>query len=88
MEQPEGDNERLVPRPPKARTTTDFIVTVFVLLVAGVLIVLTIAAVIATFVTDVDAKQFFAILLDLMTSIISALVGFMAGRGTAQGERK
>jgi hypothetical protein len=79
-------DERLIPRPPKARTTTDFIVIVFVIMVAVVLITLTVAAVLAAFVADVDPKGYFAILTDLMTTIISALVGYMAGRGSGRAD--
>jgi hypothetical protein len=36
--------------------------------------------------TDDDIAPFIAILTDLMTTIISALVGFLAGRGVARSE--
>ena len=84
----ESDQHRdIVPRPPPARTTADFIVIIFVCMVAAVLGSLTLGAVLLALFTDDDVGPFIAILTDLMTTIISALVGFLAGRGVAASER-
>lgn len=74
------------PRPPRPRTTTDFIVVVFVVLVATVLVIFAaLTACIALF-TDDNVGPYLAVLTDLMATIIAALVGFLAGRGAARVE--
>ena len=80
----EPDEGDYLPRPPKARTTTDFIVIVFVVMVATILVLLTSATILTSLFTDDDVGTYIAILTDLMSSIIAALVGFVAGRGVAK----
>ena len=84
MTEPPRDD--YVPRPPKPKSTTDFIVLVFVIMVACILFALTAAVIITALFTDDDVGPFLAILTDLVSSIIAALVGFMAGRGVAKEE--
>ena len=51
---------------------------------AFILIALTVATVAAAF-TGTDIKPYFAILTSVMTSLISALVGYLAGRSQDKG---
>jgi hypothetical protein len=75
------------PKPPKRRgifppidNTADFIVFLFACTVAFILSALTIGVIIAAFKGG-DVKGYFTIITSIMTSIISALVGYLAGRG-------
>ena len=69
------------PRPPPIETAADFIVIVFAVTVASMLFLLCMAVVAAAFVGG-DVKSYFTILAGIMTSIISALVGYLAGRNS------
>jgi membrane protein YqaA with SNARE-associated domain len=82
----EHDERHFIPRPPSEGNTSDFIVTVFAIMVASILFLLTGAAVLAVFISDVDAGPFFAIITDLMTTVIGALVGYLAGRGSGRAD--
>jgi hypothetical protein len=69
-----------VPRPPANGSSADFIVVVFAITVATILLVLTVGVVIAG-IFGADIKSYFAILTSIITSMISALVGYLAGKG-------
>jgi cytochrome c biogenesis protein CcdA len=75
----------LLPRAPESRTTTDFVVIVFVITVATILVGLTIGVIVAG-VLGKDIAPFFNVLTDILTTIIGALVGFIAGKGTGRQE--
>jgi hypothetical protein len=78
------ERQSWVPRP---QTTADLIVVVFVGLVAVMLLLLTVGAICTSLFTDDDAKPFLAILTDLVTTLIAALVGFLAGRAAVNGKK-
>jgi hypothetical protein len=69
-----------MPRPPKITSAVDFIVIIFSITVATILLVLTIGTMLAG-INGKDIKAYFAILTSIMTSMISALVGYLAGKG-------
>lgn len=75
--QPRG----LIPRPPATNTITDFIVIVFACMVVAIFVILTVTAVSLALFTDKDVAPFIAIVTDTMTTIVAALVGYVAGRG-------
>jgi hypothetical protein len=62
---------------------TDFIVTLFAVLVATVFILITITAILLALFSDKSVTSFFAIIADTMTTITAALVGYIAGRGVS-----
>jgi hypothetical protein len=76
-----------IPRPPESasRSTADFIVAIFAITVATILIILTIGISFAG-IRGKDISTYFAIITSIMTSIISALVGFLAGKGAGQAQ--
>ena len=80
-EKPEKLDEKngWFPRPPRITNAADFIVIVFACTVALILVALTFGVILAAFFGG-DIKSYFAILTSIMTSIISALVGYLAGR--------
>lgn len=82
---PRAEREQWIPRPPKGGNSSDFIVIVFAITVATILVILTIGTVIAGIVGR-DISSYFAILTSIMTSMISALVGFLAGKGVGRTE--
>ena len=63
----------LVPRPPPVRSTTDFIIIVFVIMVAVILTSVTFVALILALFTDKNVGPYLAMITELMTTIISAL---------------
>jgi hypothetical protein len=69
-----------LPRPPQIETSADFIVVVFAVTVATILMLLAVGLVVAAF-RGGDVKSYFAIMTSIVTSLISALVGYLAGRG-------
>ena len=81
---PDDEPKGWIPRPPKTDNVADFIVVVFTLMVATVLIALTVGIIIAA-IKGNDVKAYFAVLTSIMTSIISALVGYFAGKGQGGG---
>lgn len=76
----------LFPRAPAVNTTTDFVVTVFVVTVATILVLITVGMLAAALFTDVDIAPYFNVITDIMTTIIGALVGFIAGKGSGKAE--
>lgn len=78
---PKPDDPRWIPRPPADLSSADFIVTVFAVTVATILLILTVGLVAAAIFSDTDIKAYFAILTSIVTSMISALVGYLAGKG-------
>jgi hypothetical protein len=83
--EPPKEREQWIPRPPKGGNSSDFIVIVFSITVASILIILTLGTVIAG-IAGRDISQYFAILTSIMTSMISALVGYLAGKGVGKSE--
>jgi VIT1/CCC1 family predicted Fe2+/Mn2+ transporter len=65
---------------------TDFIVTLFAVLVATVFLIITITAVLLALFSDKNVAPFFTIITDTMTTITAALVGYIAGRGVSRTE--
>jgi hypothetical protein len=84
----EEEHRDLIPRPPSGGSTTDFIVTVFAIMVASVLLILTIGAILSLLFGDNDKQTtaFFAVITDIMTTVIGALVGYLAGKGSGRAE--
>lgn len=76
----------MVPRPPQSSNTTDFVVTVFVVTVATVIVAATVTVIVASVTTSRDLSQITSSLLDIITTIIGALVGFIAGKGQGRAE--
>ena len=74
-----------MPRPPQDGSSSDFIVVVFAITVASILVILTVGTIIAG-IMGVDIKSYFAILTSIITSMISALVGYLAGKGVGRAE--
>ena len=83
--QPEKERDQWIPRPPKGGNSSDFIVIVFAITVAAILVILTVGTVIAG-ILGYDIANYFAILSSIMTSMISALVGYLAGKGVGKSE--
>jgi hypothetical protein len=79
------EDEGWIPRPPKSNSATDFIVIIFSITVATILVILTIGTIIAG-ILGADIKSYFAILTSIITSMISALVGYLAGKGQGRAE--
>ena len=77
-----------IPRPPEAasRSTADFIVSIFAITVATILVILTIGTMVAG-INGRDIAPYFAIITSIMSSLISALVGFLAGKGLGKSEQ-
>lgn len=70
----------MIPRPPPSGSTADFIVTVFVIMVAVILVLLTVAGILIAVFTDDDVGALFRAVTDLVATVIAALAGFLAGR--------
>lgn len=70
---------------PPARTSSDFVVVVFVLMAAGILVALTIAAIAMAVFSDKDIGLFTNAIIDLTGTVIAALVGYMAGKASHNG---
>jgi hypothetical protein len=81
----EKQKDGWVPRPPRTNSATDFIVIIFSITVATILVILTIGTIIAG-ILGADIKSYFAILTSIITSMISALVGYLAGKGQGRAE--
>jgi hypothetical protein len=74
-----------IPRPPSPSNSTDFIVVIFAITVATILVLLTVGVILAG-IFGADIKSYFAILTSIITSMISALVGYLAGKGVGRSE--
>ena len=92
VEEPEHEKEQgkfqrrnWIPRPPESGSTADFIVALFAVVVAVSLTVLTSGLVVAAFFDNSNIAPFFAVLTDIMTTLIGSLIGYLAGKG--QGRR-
>jgi hypothetical protein len=73
----EPKKQSLIPRP---HTTGEFIIVVFVGIIAFVTVFLSITAVVLAIFTDKDIGPFFTVLTDLVSTLIAALVGYLAGK--------
>jgi len=78
-DEPKDEPKNLIPRP---QTVGDLIVVTFVGLVSFILILLSITAVALTLFTDQDVKPFLTIVTDLVSTLIAALVGYLAGKSS------
>jgi hypothetical protein len=74
-----------IPRPPKIASASDFIVVIFAVTIATILVLLTIGVMVAG-IFGADIKSYFAIITSIITSMISALVGYLAGKGQGRIE--
>lgn len=77
---------QIFPRPSQATTSADFVVNVFVVTVATILVVSFVGLLAAFIFTDKDVAALLGSLLDIITTIIGALVGFIAGKGNGRAE--
>lgn len=77
----------LIPRPPPAKTMADFVVTVFALVVGTSLMLAVVGTgLIAIIRPDQKIAGMIAILADVLTTLIGALIGYLAGRGSHDTE--
>ena len=77
-----AEKQSLIPRPPKPSSMADFVVIVFALLIVTSLMFAVVGlGVLALVQPDRDLSGLIAILADIFTTIIGALVGYIAGRG-------
>lgn len=77
--------ERL--RPPRADNMTEFVVEVFVLTVAGMLLLgMAGAGLIFIIRPEYDITFLINTLTDIMTTIIGALIGYIAGKGAGAAQ--
>lgn len=75
-----------LPKPP-IRTMTDFVVFCFVSIVALLLLVAGVGVSILAFTNpDRDTSTTVSALADIVTTLIGALVGFIAGKGSGRQE--
>jgi len=74
-----------MPRIPESKSTTDFVVIAFVIIIGFMLLAFTVATIIAG-IQGHDVKAYVATLTDIITTIIGALIGFIAGKGQGQAE--
>lgn len=70
----------VLPHPPALRTSADFVVAVFVVTVATMLVVFAAGVAIAAMAGN-DVATMAGTLVDIMTTIVGALIGFVAGKG-------
>lgn len=72
----------LIPRPPPPKTMGDFVVTVFALVVGTSLMIAVIGTgLVAIIRPEQKIAGMIAILADVLTTLIGALIGYLAGRG-------
>jgi hypothetical protein len=72
----------IFPRPPATKGMVDFVVLIFVLTVSTILIMAAIGLFVFTiFLDDFDSGPLTNSLADIMTTMIGALIGFIAGKG-------
>lgn len=76
----------ILPRAPVITSTTDFVVVVFVVTVATILMLATVMTIAAAAFTERDVSQTQNALLDITTTIIGSLIGFIAGKGQGRSE--
>ena len=77
----------LLPRPPETKNMTEFVVLIFVLTIATMLIIATIGTgLVILFRPESNAGPLVAMLSDIMSTILGALIGFIAGRGSGRTE--
>lgn len=76
----------MIPLAPKPQTSADFVVNVLVVTVATILVVAFVGTMAAFIFTDKDVTALLSSLLDIVTTVIGALVGFIAGKGSGRAE--
>jgi hypothetical protein len=81
----ENRKSPLIPRPPKPKNTVEFIVEVFIIIVTSFLMgsIITVFLLIA-FRPETDVGPLINVLADIMTTLIGALIGYMAGKGSSR----
>jgi hypothetical protein len=70
---------------PQSRSTTDFVVICFVVTICAMLLGFALATIIGG-LGGGDVKPYVATLTDIMTTIVGALIGYIAGKGQGQAE--
>ena len=77
----------LIPRPPKAKTMAEFIVEVFVVVIATIMVG-SIAGMFLLVILrpETDVGPYVNAITDVMTTIIGALIGYIAGKGAQKKE--
>lgn len=78
--------KQMLPRAPKVSSVTDYIVLVFVILVATIILALSFTALYSYIFTDKDINGFLSVITDLVATIISALIGYLAGKNSGKLE--
>lgn len=84
--QDDRQQDHWIPRPPTISSSSDFIVIIFAVTVATILVLLTIGIMLSAIFSNEDIESYFAIITSIMTSMISALVGYLAGKGQGRAE--
>jgi len=73
---------RRSPRPPRPRNVIEYVVEVFTFTIAAMLLILLVGAiVIAFFRPEANLSGVFNAITDIMTTMLGALIGYIAGRG-------
>ena len=81
------ERDPLLPHPPKPRTSADYIATAFAIAVCVCLVVIALGLVVIALFTDDPISEAVAAMSEVLASLVSALIGYMAGRGVARGDR-
>ncbi len=77
----------IIPQPPKSNNATEYVVVVFVVTVASILVISTLALIVLAAINpDRDYSTLTNSLLDIVTTVIGALIGFIAGKGQGRAE--
>jgi hypothetical protein len=83
----DGGKRKLIPRPPPTMNPTDFIVVMFAVLIVTVFFIVTMVGLCVALFTDKSVNQLFTVLAETMSTLIAAVVGYMAGRGADRTEK-
>lgn len=81
------DRLPFIPRPPQPKNIVDFVVEVFVVTVGTIMLGSIVGIfLIVVFRPGSDVGPYINAITDIMTTIIGALIGFIAGKGSHQME--
>lgn len=81
------DRLPFIPRPPQPKNIVDFVVEVFVVTVGTIMLGSIVGIfLIVAFRPGSDVGPYINAITDIMTTIIGALIGFIAGKGSHQIE--
>lgn len=83
------NNPPFIPRPPQPKNIVDFVVEVFVVTI-GTLLIGSVFGIflIVVFRPESDVGPYLNAITDIMTTIIGALIGYIAGKGSHQMEQE